>query len=78
MASHSAILAWRIPWTEEPGGLQSMGSQRVIHNRGDLVCTHKQATVDHRKDSQIILVDCVTSFRKASEAKTHPRNKGTH
>ena len=32
MATHSSILAWRIPWTEEPGGLQSMGSQRVGHN----------------------------------------------
>ena len=29
MAAHSSILAWRIPWTEEPGGLQSAGSQRV-------------------------------------------------
>ena len=29
MATHSNILAWRIPWTEEPGGLQSIGSQRV-------------------------------------------------
>ena len=29
MAIHSSILTWRIPWTEEPGGLQSMGSQRV-------------------------------------------------
>ena len=29
MAAHSSILAWRIPWTEEPSGLQSMGSQRV-------------------------------------------------
>ena len=29
MATHSGILAWRIPWTEEPGGLQFMGSQRV-------------------------------------------------
>ena len=29
MATHSSILAWTIPWTEEPGGLQSMGSQRV-------------------------------------------------
>ena len=29
MATHSSILAWRIPWTEEPGGLQSTGSQRV-------------------------------------------------
>ena len=32
MAIHSSILAWRILWTEEPGGLQSMGSQRVRHN----------------------------------------------
>ena len=32
MATHSSILAWIIPWTEEPGGLQSMGSQRVGHN----------------------------------------------
>ena len=32
MATHSGILAWRIPWTEEPGGLQSVGSQRVRHN----------------------------------------------
>ena len=30
MASHSSILVWRIPWTEEPGGLQSMGLQRVV------------------------------------------------
>ena len=29
MATHSSVLAWRTPWTEEPGGLQSMGSQRV-------------------------------------------------
>ena len=32
MAIHSSIPVWRIPWTEEPGGLQSMGSQRVGHN----------------------------------------------
>ena len=32
MATHSSILAWRIPWTEEPGGLQSMGLQRVGHD----------------------------------------------
>ena len=32
MATHSSILAWRIPWTEEPGGLQSIGSQSVGHN----------------------------------------------
>ena len=32
MATHSSILAWKIPWTEEPGRLQSMGSQRVGHD----------------------------------------------
>ena len=32
MATHTSILAWRIPWTEELGGLRSMGSQRVGHN----------------------------------------------
>ena len=32
MATHSSILAWKIPWTEEPGGLQSMGLQRVGHD----------------------------------------------
>ena len=32
MATHSSILAWRISWTEDPGGLQSLGSQRVRHN----------------------------------------------
>ena len=31
MAAHSGILAWRIPWTEEPGGLQSMGSQTLCY-----------------------------------------------
>ena len=32
VATHSSILAWRVPWTEEPGGLQSMGLQRVGHD----------------------------------------------
>ena len=32
MTTHSSILAWRIPWTQEPGGLQSMGLQRVRHD----------------------------------------------
>ena len=40
MATHSSILAWRIPWTEEPGGLQSMGSQRVRHDWSDLAAEY--------------------------------------
>ena len=39
MATHFSILAWRISWTEEPGGLQSVGSQRVGHDWRDLACT---------------------------------------
>ena len=38
MATHSSIHAWKIPWTEEPGGLQSMGSQRVRHDWATSVC----------------------------------------
>ena len=45
MATHSSILAWRIPWTEEPGGLQSMGSQRV---RPDLVAEEQQPQRQHK------------------------------
>jgi len=40
MPTHSSVLAWEIPWTEEPGGLQSMGSQRVNHG---LVTKQQQA-----------------------------------
>ena len=40
MATHSKILAWRIPWTEEPGGLWSIGLQRVGHNWSNLARMH--------------------------------------
>ena len=40
MATHSSILAWRIPWTEEPGGLLSMGLHRVGHDQSDSACMH--------------------------------------
>ena len=39
MAPHSSTLAWKIPWTEEPGRLQSMGSQRVGHDWSDFTFT---------------------------------------
>ena len=42
MATHSCILAWRIPWTGEPGGLQSTGLQRVRHN----LVTEQQQQLD--------------------------------
>ena len=40
MITHSSILAWRIPWTEEPGGLQSIGLQKVRHGATEHACTH--------------------------------------
>ena len=40
MATHPSMLSWRIPWTEEPDGLQSIESQRVRHDCSDLACTH--------------------------------------
>ena len=48
MATHSSILAWRIPWTEEPGGLQSVGSQRVGHDWATNTFTtlHKVTGID--------------------------------
>ena len=46
MATHFSILAWRIPWTEETGGLQSIGSQRVGYDRSHLACTHAKKSGD--------------------------------
>ena len=40
MATHSSILAWKIPWTQEPGGLQFKGSQESDTTESDLACTH--------------------------------------
>ena len=40
MVTDSSILAWRIPWTEKPGGIQSMGSPRVRQDRSDLAHVH--------------------------------------
>ena len=48
MATHSSILAWKIPWTEEPGGLQSMGSQKSQ--------TRPKETRTQEADNMIILV----------------------
>ena len=46
MATHSSILAWKIPWTEEPGGLQFMGLQRIGH---DLVAEHVHSPATGRR-----------------------------
>ena len=48
MATHSSILAWKTPWTEEPGGLQSMGLGRVGHDRVS-TCTDRVESFLFRK-----------------------------
>jgi len=53
MATHSSILAWEIPWTAEPGGLQSMGSQKVRH---DLMTNTHTHTHTHTHTSHHALV----------------------
>ena len=54
-ATHSSILAWRIPWTEEPGGLQSIGSLRVGHDWSDLAHTHAFFNEVWRYSGKILL-----------------------
>ena len=50
VATHSSIPAWRIPWTEEPGGLQSMRAQRVRHDWSELARTHAKVRLSYSLD----------------------------
>ena len=59
MATHSSVLAWEIPSTEEPGGLQSMGSQRVGHN---LVTNSKTATENSKPYALISILHQICTF----------------
>ena len=49
IATHSSSLAWRISWTEETGGLQSIGSHRVVHDSSDLACMHKHIIRERKR-----------------------------
>ena len=75
MAAHSSILAWRIPWTEEPAGLQSRGSQRVGQDRSDETVT--PTALD--QTSIISLVPASRYSRKAADGRTQeaPRLPGS-
>ena len=66
-SNHSTILAWRIPWTEELGGLQSIGSQRVGHNWSDLAHTHthKHTFIFVPSASTTVLLLCCCSVTKS-------------
>ena len=80
MATHSSIHAWRIPWTEEPGGLQSLGLQRVGHDRqnqlggeplpttgtkqGALPVTGEQAACIASIVGAVVLTSCLIIWQK--------------
>ena len=55
MATHLNILAWRIPWTEEPGGLQPVGSQRVRRDGSDLTHAGRQPPYGVRQRCRVAL-----------------------
>ena len=63
VATHSSILAWEIPWTEEPGGLQSRGSQRVGHDWSNLAQSASQWEEPELQISTLLLRDRVTFTR---------------
>ena len=70
METHSGILAWEIPWTEEPGGLQSTGSQRVGH---DLVTNQQQQQILLCKNNflgfilNVLFLDLSCTFQEAED-----------
>ena len=66
MAPHSSILAWKIPWTEEPGGLQSMGSRRVGHNWSDLAAPAAVVGKHSIKANKLYLLISASAIRTAA------------
>jgi len=78
MAIHSSILAWRIPWTEKPGGLQFVGSQRVRHDW--VIHKHTHTHTDNWRASEICWLSSQwrTSWRRKDVAalSLHPKNLG--
>ena len=64
MANHSSILAWRIPWTEEPGGLQSTGSQRVGY---DWATSLSFSPLSWEDSALVFAIDCFLEFSKTCD-----------
>ena len=66
MATHSSILAWRIPGTGEPGGLPSVGSHRVRHDLSDLAAAAAAAAADvaeeHNSGLEDVTIETIQSF----------------
>ena len=74
MTTDSSILAWRIPWTEEPGGPQSTGSQRVGHDWSNLACTNTHMCILAIVDSSVMNIGVRVSFWIMVSSRYMPRN----
>ena len=68
MATHFNIRAWRIPWSEEPGGLQFIGSQRVRHYWGEFTCTHALTYLSWQIEKSYLV--CCHSFQVTKSCLT--------
>ena len=78
MATHSSILAWKIPWTEKPGGLQSMGSQRVRHSWSDLACMHQPSIQAMTMFTNVLHIsDQIRSGTRSCPTPCDPMNHST-
>ena len=69
MATHSSILPWRIPWTKEPGGLQSMGSQRVRHYQCFVTCLPTKECNFHKSIGYCLFFSLSTWCSKESSTQ---------
>jgi len=92
MATHSSILAWKILWMEKPGRLQSMGSQRVGHNRatslslkkkksvieGRLLCRRKLNLLVQLEGTQDARLNLDPPFAMTSDLPSPPSSKARH
>ena len=70
MTTHSSIFAWRIPWTEEPEGLQSVGLQRAGHDWRASTCTHTQGDgrTTHKSEGENEVLSGSSESRRESQS----------
>ena len=75
METHSSILAWKIPWTEDPGRLQSIELQRVGHNGSDRACTQGDICDGHTGGQGLTPASTVMLLNSPPSTRQHPHNK---
>ena len=67
MATHSSILAWKIPWTEKPSGVQSMGSKRIPHNWSDWAHMHAWIKLFIQTTQHVVTAQLIVNYIPSSD-----------